>query len=97
MSRNTSTTPATSPLSLRIGAALSSMGRSVPSLAMSKLWFASPTTTPSRKARTVGLSTGWRLSSLMMRNTLSSGWPAASACVQPVKEAATELRNVTRP
>ena len=66
MSRKTSTTPATSFLSLRIGAALSSMGRSVPSLAMSSVWFASPTITPSRKARTVGFSTVWRLSWLMM-------------------------------
>ena len=41
-SRNTSTTPVTAPRSSRIGAPLSAMGRSVPSLATSSVWFAKP-------------------------------------------------------
>ncbi len=83
MSRNTSTQPTTSPAADRIGAALSSMGRSVPSLAMRTVWFARPTMTPSFNARATGFSTGCRVVSLTMRNTASSGWPAASAFVQP--------------
>jgi hypothetical protein len=97
MSRKTRTTPATSPLSLRIGAALSLIARSVPSRATSTLWLANLTVRPSRKARTVGLSTGWRLSSLTMRNTPSSGCPTASSGVHPVSDWATGFRKVTRP
>ena len=37
-----------------MGAALSSMGRSVPSLAMRTVWFAKPTTKPSRNALVAG-------------------------------------------
>ena len=74
-SRKTSTQPTIWPSLPRIGAALSSMGRSVPSLAMRTVWFASPTTTPSRNALVAGFSTGWRVSSFTMRNTASSGWP----------------------
>ncbi len=36
-------------------------------------------------------------SSLMMRNTLSSGCPAASRSVHQVKDSATAFRKVTRP
>ncbi len=57
-SRKISTQPDTPPRSSRIGAALSSIGRSVPSLRMSTVWFARPTTTPSRSARCAGFATG---------------------------------------
>src|ERR1044072_4874291 len=43
-SRKISTTPIIRPAASRIGAALSSMGRSDPSLATRIVWFASPTT-----------------------------------------------------
>ena len=52
-----------------MGAALSSIGRSVPSRAMRMVWFASPTIVPSRKARSAGFSTGWRVRSLTMWKT----------------------------
>jgi hypothetical protein len=97
MSRKTSTHPTTSPPWWRMGAALSSMGRSVPSLAIRIVWFANPTTTPSRNALAAGFSTGRRVDSLTMRNTASSGWPAASAVAHPVSVSATGFRVVTRP
>ena len=53
-SRKTRTAPTGSPDSSRIGAALSSTGRSVPSLAIRTVWSARPTTAPSRKARMRG-------------------------------------------
>ena len=53
--------------------------------------------TPSRNARTDGLSTRSLDVWLMMSNTLTSGWPFASALVQPVSDSATEFRKVTRP
>ena len=59
-----------------MGAALSSIGRSVPSRAMRTVWFASPTIVPSRKARRAGFSTGWRVRSLTMRKTSGSGRPS---------------------
>ena len=82
-SRKISTQPDTRPRSSRIGAALSSIGRSAPSLRISRVWFARPTTTPSRSARAAGLSTGWRVSSLMIRNTVSSGWPGPPHAPSP--------------
>ena len=96
-SRKISTTPSILPAASRIGAALSSMGRSVPSLATRTVWFARPTMTPSRSTFSTGFSTGWRVRSLTMGNTASSGCPSASACAQPVSPWATPLRNVTRP
>ena len=68
-SRKTSTAPTMAPAASRMGAALSSIGRSVPSLAIRTVWFASPTTVPSSKARRAGFSTGWRVPSLTMRKT----------------------------
>ena len=50
MSRKTSTLPEMLPRSLRIGAALSSIGRSVPSFEINTVWFASPTILPSLSA-----------------------------------------------
>ena len=85
MSRKTSTLPTTSPSASRIGAALSSMGRSVPSLAIRTVWFASPTIVPSSSARSAGFSTGWRVSSLTMRNT-SSSVPARGLLGLPADE-----------
>lgn len=97
MSRNTSTQPTTSPTLLRIGAALSSMGRSVPSFAVRTVWFASPTMTPSRNALVAGFSTVRRVVSFTMLNTTSSGRPTASAFAHPVSASATAFRLVTRP
>ena len=91
-SRKTSTTPIISPAASRIGAAESSMGRSVPSLAIRTVWFASPTTTPSRSTFSTGFSTGCRVCSLTMGNTASSGCPCASSCVQPVSSSATRVQ-----
>jgi hypothetical protein len=39
-----------------------------------------------------GFVAGWRLSSLTITNTCSSGSPSASACGQPVSVSATGLR-----
>ena len=96
-SRNTSTTPCTAPSLWRIGAPLSSMGVSRPSLAMRIVWLASPMTVPRRRTFPTGFSTGWRVCSLMMWNTSASGWPSASPLVQPVRRSASPLRKVTRP
>ena len=49
-----STHPETAPSSSRIGAALSSIAHSPPSFRISTVWFASPTTTPSRSALVAG-------------------------------------------
>jgi hypothetical protein len=73
------------------------MGRSVPSLATRTVWFASPTMPPSANTFWAGFSTVSRVRSLTMRKTSSSGRPAASSCVQPVRATATGLREVTRP
>ena len=79
------------PSSLRIGAPLSAMGRSVPSRAIKRVWLASPTTVPSRTTRTAGFSTSARVCSLMMRNTCSRGLSNASASGQPVSCSATRI------
>ena len=50
-SRNTSTLPATAPSAPRTGAALSSIGHSVPSRPIRMVWLARPTMAPSRSAR----------------------------------------------
>ena len=97
MSRNTSTAPATRPSRLQIGAALSSMVLSVPSLAISTVWLARPVTPPSRMARCAGFSTGSRLDSPTMRKTSSIGLPAASAWDHPVSDSATGFSDETRP
>ena len=90
-SRKTSTTPVISPFSSRMGAPLSAMGRSVPSLAMSSEWLASPTTMPSRRTRATGLSTSARVSSLTIWNTSAVGRPFASTSDQPVSASATRF------
>ena len=97
MSRKTSTAPAILPSASRMGAALSSMGRSVPSLPIRTVWFASPTTMPSLKARKAGFSTALRVSSLTIRNTLSRSWPWAPASLHPISVWATGLRKFTLP
>ena len=96
-SRKISTTPIIPPAVSRIGAAQSSIGRSVPSLAIRTVWLPRPTTTPSRSTFSTGFSTGWRVFSLRMVNTAANGCPSASFCVQPVSSWATPFRNVTRP
>ena len=73
------------------------MALSVPSLEMSKVWFASATTKPSHKERIAGFSTVWRVSSLMILKIVSRGVPAASAKVPPVKDSATGFRKVVEP
>ena len=60
------------------------------------MWLASPTTVPSRNTLDAGSSTGCRVRSLTMRNTSTSGRPAASASGQPVSASAAGLRKVTR-
>ena len=52
---------------------------------------------PSFSAFVTGFSTVWRVSSFLMRNTVSSGWPSASAVVQPVSDSATGFSWVMRP
>ena len=85
------------PARFRIGAALSSIGRSVPSFEIRTVWLASPTILPSLSARSAGFSTGWRVSSLTMRNTSSSVRPDASPDFQPTNSSATGFRKSTRP
>ena len=74
-SRKISTHPAISPRSSLIGAALSSIGRSTPSLPMSSAWFEMPTTALSRSALAAGFSSASRLRASTMRKTESRGWP----------------------
>ncbi len=62
-SRKTRTTPVMRPPASRIGAALSRIGRSVPSAEMSTVWLASPTTIPSRSTLATGSSVTWRVAS----------------------------------
>ena len=52
---------------------------------------------PSFNAFVTGFSTVWRVSSFLMRNTVSSGWPSASAVVKPVSDSATGFSWVMRP
>ena len=52
--RKTRTTPESRPVSSLIGAALSSINSSLPSGRNSTVWFAKPTTTPSRITRSTG-------------------------------------------
>ena len=83
-SRNTSTTPLTAPFASRIGAALSSMARSVPSRRISIVWLASPTTRPSASARWAGFGVFSRVLSWTIWKTRSSGCPSASSAAHPV-------------
>ena len=85
------------PSSLRMGAALSSIGVSPPDFERSTVWLASPTGRPSRKTFAAGLSTVSRVSSLTTRKTSERSRPRASALDQPVNFSATALRKVTRP
>ena len=85
------------PSSPRMGAALSSMGRSVPSFATSTVWLASPWILPVAITVSTGLVTGSRVVSSMMTKTASSGLPLAWAMVQPVNSTATAFMKTTRP
>ena len=69
-SRNTRTTPRLSPSESTIGAPLSAMGRSVPSLEISAVWFARLMTFCSRRILATGLSAGSRVLSFTMSNTI---------------------------
>lgn len=68
------------PRGSRMGAALSSIGRSVLSRSVSTVWFASPTMTPSRSTFATGFSTGRRACWLMIGKTSSRARPAADFC-----------------
>jgi hypothetical protein len=94
---DTSTTPFTAPFASRIGAALSSMARSVPSRRISMVWLASPTTRPSASARWAGFGVASRVLSWTIWKTRSSGCPSASSAAHPVSWAATALSEVMRP
>ena len=75
-SRKTSTQPTSRPARPGSGRHCRRSGAPCRPWRIRTVWLASPTTTPSRSARVAGFSTGWRVSSLTMRNTASSGWPA---------------------
>ena len=87
----------TLPSASRIGAALSSIGRSVPSLEIRTVWFAKPDDPPSRSARSAGFSTGWRVSSLTMWNTSSRLRPAASCRLPADKFLGDRIEEVDPP
>ncbi len=96
-SRKTSTTPIIVPLSSRMGAPLSAIGRSVPSRETSTVWLPRPATSPSRRTRCTGLSAAVRESSFTMWNTSSRLLPAASVSSHPVSRSATGFICLTRP
>ena len=73
------------------------MGRRVPSLAVSTVWLAKPTSVPSRSTVSTGLSTGFPVCSFVIRKTTSSGFPRASSCVQAVSLSAAAFMKLTRP
>ena len=83
------TTPTSFPSSPQTGAALSSIGSSLPSLAMSSVWLARPRTSPVSMTFLTGCSAGFRVSSLTMRKTSSRRFPRASAADHPVSDSAT--------
>ncbi len=80
-----------------MGAALSSIGVSRPSRAMSMVWFASPTVWPSLRTISTGLSTTARVRSFTMRKTSDRSFPRHSTSGQPVSRSATGLTNRMRP
>src|SRR5689334_20436126 len=96
MSLKTITTPIRLPSLSRIGAALSSIGHSLPSLAMSRVWLARPTIPPCLMALVTGLSTASRVSSFTMWNTSCSALPPASGLFQPVINSAVGFMKVTQ-
>ena len=83
------TMPVISPASLRMGAPLSSMAISEPSLRIRMVWLAMPTMRLRRWTLVTGFSTGWRVVSLTMWKTSSSGRLRASDSVHPVSSWAT--------
>ena len=58
---------------------------------------ARPTATPVASTSATGSATGRRVGSFTIRKTVARGWPAASACGQPVRASATGFMNRTRP
>jgi hypothetical protein len=93
----TRTTPDTWPVSVRIGAALSSIGTSRPSLVTSAVWLANATVWPSRKTRATMSSAGWCVSSLTILKTFWTGCPTASASFHPASVIATGFKKRTFP
>ena len=80
--RNTSTMPIMTPAPSRIGAAESSIDRSVPSLAIRNVWLARPTTRPSRRTLSTGFSTGRPVPSSKMRKTVGQ-WLSLCIVLRP--------------
>lgn len=80
-----------------MGAPLSAMARSLPSLLISAVWFASPTTTPDFKTFSTGFSQGALVCSLMILNASPRGLPTASACMYPVSSSATLFMSMMLP
>ncbi len=97
MSRKTSTTPNSAPVSVTMGAALSSMSNSLPLLDSRRVWSARPTTFPSRKTFFAGFSTGRRVSLFTMSKTRSIDFPRASSRAHPVRDCATGFMKETAP
>ena len=85
------------PAGSRIGAALSSMGRSVPSLAIRTVWLASPTIDALPQRPQAGFSTARRVCSLTMRNTVAAAGPPPRPTSSPSAPRRPGSANVTRP
>ena len=94
-SLNTKTTPMTWLSLSRMGAPLSAMTLSVPSLAISSVLFPSPTTAPSLNTFSTGFSQGDKVFSLIMLKTVLRGFPTASSWLHPVRVSATLLMRTT--
>ena len=97
MSRNTRTTPVVLPSLSLIGAPLSSIGNSEPSLRNRIVWLAKPTIKPSSSTFATGSSTSRRVCSLTMLNACFTGFWETSLRVQPVSSSATPFMKVILP
>ncbi len=75
ISLKTNTTPIMEPSRSLIGAPLSAISRSVPSRAISAVWFASPTIPPDSSTFSTGFSQGSLVISLMMMKILLKRFP----------------------
>ncbi len=96
-SRKTSTAPNTAPVSSWIREARSSIVFSAPSFVISRVGAGESSERCRCSASNAGLATGSRVSSLMVRNTSSTGRPTASHSFQPVRVSATGLSDEMQP
>ncbi len=96
-SRKTTTTPVSVPSARRMGAAPSSMTRSVPPRAASSTGAGRVSISPRSTTRPMRSGIGARSSSLRASKTSANGRPVASACDHPVRRSATALRRTMRP